>query len=143
MAGITNMDLGKTGTGTLYVGEYTYTRRLNAPDEYTGNPPESIRRNVAAQLSITRSVMDELSRQALTILDALDPRPRVAELIAHSPRTAAPAIPSIAAARWVCPKPTDPVYPLGSYGWFHEQAADIIAGRKNMAQVVAEIEASR
>ena len=87
------------------MAEYTYTRRLNAPDEYTGNPPESIRRNVAAQLTITRTVMDELRRQALTLWDALDPRPKVAELIAHSPRTASPVTPPVGAVRWSCRKP--------------------------------------
>jgi hypothetical protein len=46
--------------------------------------------------------------------------------------------------RWSCPKPTDPPPPaVGTYGWYHERAADIHTGRRTYEDVLAEFEAAR
>jgi hypothetical protein len=44
--------------------------------------------------------------------------------------------------RWSCPKPTAPVYPPFSNGWFYQGASDIMAGRMSMAEWLVRAEAT-
>lgn len=99
-----------------------------------------------AQIEHSRTVMDQLQRDARRIMDALKRQDRVAGILAHSPRTAPPAIPSIGKVHWMCIRPRAvplPVYAVGTNGWFHEQAALVLAGKQTIQDVVDKVEASR
>jgi hypothetical protein len=45
--------------------------------------------------------------------------------------------------RWSCPRPTAPVYPVGSMGWLDQQTRLATEGKTTIPQIVAQMQAAR